>query len=88
VRLLTLTLSSKSVTCQNAVVDGFKNTSRDLNATYGQIEEGIENIYGDFRNRSISVVEIVDVVALQLQGESDEKVEKMLQGLRKIAAQN
>ena len=47
-----------------------------------QIEEGLDQLYGDFRNTNILLTDAIYVVKKQITGSSPEQIEKILQVLR------
>lgn len=50
--------------------------------TNGQLVEGLNAFYGDFKNKQIKITDAVYVVKKQIKGASDEETEAVLQFLR------
>jgi hypothetical protein len=50
--------------------------------TTGQIVEGLDKLYEDFKNRRIKVQDAIYVIKKQIRGETEEEVEAVLQYLR------
>ncbi len=50
--------------------------------TIGQIVEGLDVLYSDFKNRNIKINDAIYVVKRQIEGASEEHIEAMLQYLR------
>lgn len=55
------------------------------NVTVGQITEGLDKFYGDFRNRSIATHGGVWIVLRQISGDSDAEIQKLIESWRKNA---
>ncbi|HEV2418533.1 MAG TPA: hypothetical protein VGX94_12075 [Terriglobia bacterium] len=53
--------------------------------TYGQLKDGIDKLYADYRNRLIIVDNIAEEVEKQINGASDQQIETDLEEDRKIA---
>jgi hypothetical protein len=56
------------------------------NITQAQVIDGLTAFYRDFRNRSILVAIAVEVVLRQIAGESKDRIDQMVETLRKNAA--
>jgi len=52
------------------------------NIKVGQIKDGLNLIYADFKNRKILLVDLIYVVRKQINGSSPEEIEAILQWLR------
>lgn len=52
----------------------------------GQLVDGVDHIYSDYRNRRIPPVLIIDVAAEAIRGSSDAEIERRLEGLRKMVS--
>lgn len=52
------------------------------NIIIGQILDGLDSFYGDFKNRKIKISDAIYVVKKQIQGASSEEVEMLCQWLR------
>jgi hypothetical protein len=50
--------------------------------TVGQLVEGVDSLYSDFKNKRIKIIEALGVVKEQINGESPEETEKLIQQLR------
>lgn len=61
------------------------NQTKDMNA--GQMVDGIDTYYKDFRNRTIPVRAIMRVVKWSVNGKDDAAIEKFLVVLRKSASE-
>lgn len=55
------------------------------NVTNGQITEGLDKFYADYRNRSIAVYNAVWIVANMISGKSDAEMQTMVESYRKNA---
>jgi hypothetical protein len=52
------------------------------NTTTGQISDGLDSFYGDFKNRKIKISDALYVVKKQIHGASSEEIEMLCQWLR------
>lgn len=57
------------------------------NIVVGQVADGLNTLYNDFRNRSITVVNGVWIVAMQISGKPASEIEKEIEKLRREATQ-
>lgn len=55
--------------------------------TAGQVEEGLNALYSDYRNRLVQVQHALIIVNHQISGEPDEEIQKMIEFWRKTDAQ-
>lgn len=53
-----------------------------LNITSGQIRDGLDKLYEDFKNRGIKISDAIYVVMKQIRGATEEEIEAILQYLR------
>lgn len=53
-------------------------------ATYGQLIQGIDQLYKDYRNKQIPIVHLLELVKMEIQGESQAKVDSVARELREI----
>ena len=53
------------------------------NVTNGQLVDGLDKFYSDFRNRRIKVNDAVWLVLNQVAGEPEAEMEKMIENWRK-----
>jgi len=64
-----------------------RQLDRDFgNRTWGQYVAGLDTIYADYRNTTITVSEAIIVVARSLDGTSDDEIAKLLERKRKEAS--
>jgi len=56
------------------------------NVTNGQIVDGLDSFYADFRNRSISVNNAAWLVVNQISGTPKEQIEAMIENWRRNSA--
>ena len=57
--------------CVAEVIDAYKTLSKYTdNVTVGQVWDGVNDFYKDYRNRSIAVTRAFDVVLRQIKGEN------------------
>ena len=64
---------SRNSTLLNHAITGITN---------GQIVEGLNQLYSDFKNRQINLREAIYVVKKQIKGASDEEIQTILEWLR------
>jgi hypothetical protein len=57
-----------------------------MNVTSGQVSDGLDVLYKDYRNRSIRVVDGVWVVANSIAGTPQKEIDTMTEGFRKYAS--
>jgi hypothetical protein len=54
--------------------------------TIGQVMDGMDRFYGEYRNRSIGVSDALVVVAMEIRGDSPEKIAAHIADVRRFAA--
>ncbi len=57
-----------------------------VNTNIGQVSDGLDAFYADFRNRRISVSNAVSIVFMQIGGASDDLVQRSMEAFRQAAA--
>ncbi len=67
----------------SATVDLMKSRSKGV--TNGDLVDGVDTLFADFKNRRLTVSDAMDVVYSQISGSSAEAVESMLAQKRKDA---
>jgi hypothetical protein len=55
-------------------------------ATYGQVIEGIDSLYKDYRNKQIDIKYLLEPVRMEIEGESQAKIDSVLRDLRKTVS--
>ena len=84
-----LAAESTDKPCVDKMTESFNDNLRHLkNKKSGQIADGLDEFYKDFRNRSIRVRNAISYISLEISGASKEKLEKVLRDLRKEATGN
>jgi hypothetical protein len=53
--------------------------------TAGQLADGLDVLYGDYRNRNILLLNAVWLVLNSISGKSDAEMQKMIENFRKAA---
>jgi len=55
------------------------------NITFGELREGLDTFYGDFRNKAVQINDALWYVRDQLEGKSSAELAKELEGIRAAA---
>jgi len=55
--------------------------------TYGQMRDGINTLYEDYRNKQLPAVYLLPVVEMQVAGKSEAEIDSALQELRRISSE-
>jgi hypothetical protein len=70
VKIIVKHMNEKNNPCVAEVVNAYKKEDEYTDAvTAGQLRDGLNDFYSDYRNRSISVTNAIDVVLRQIKGE-------------------
>jgi hypothetical protein len=78
----------KGSSCLDQALSSYSKFSGKFfaNVTSSQIADGLDVFYKDYRNRSIRVYDAIWVVANNIAGTPQEKIDKLTENLRKNAA--
>lgn len=86
--IYTIDATPRAVKCAGPASQSFNDHADKLlgNATVGQIKDGLNDFYGDFRNRRIKTYRATWVVINGIAGMSRAETEKAIEIERKIAS--
>jgi hypothetical protein len=74
----------KSDPCQDQIIPSYRRTAEKLLAEVspGQIADGVDTVFKDYRNRSLLMTDAVYVTLRAIAGMPPQDIEKLLQAVR------